>query len=174
VRGKGIVSGYFDDPQKFVEAAISLDGKAKGVYAILNIIAPALLARACNRLAYGAEKTTSDSDITRRRYLLIDADPRRPSDISSTDAELQLAYDTARAIIDYLTSLGFPAPGRGCSGNGAHILYAIDLDEADGGLVTRFLKALAFKFNSARVAVDENLGPTHRRHHHIHEHNVRR
>jgi len=97
-------------------------------------------------------------DITRRRFLLIDVDPTRPSKISSTDAELQLAYQAARAIVDDLTAWGFPAPARGCSGNGAHIVYAIDLDTNDSDLVTRFLKALAFKFNTAQVQIDVSVG----------------
>jgi len=158
VRGKGTVSGYFDDPEKFVEGALSLDGRAEGIYAILNVIQPSLLARAYNRLVECPESTTSDLDITRRRFLLIDVDPTRPSKISSTDAELQLAYQAARAIVDDLTAWGFPAPARGCSGNGAHIVYAIDLDTNDSDLVTRFLKALAFKFNTAQVQIDVSVG----------------
>ena len=40
VRGNGTASGYFDDPKKFVDAALSLDGRAHGVYATLNEFKP--------------------------------------------------------------------------------------------------------------------------------------
>jgi hypothetical protein len=46
-----------------------------------------LLARANNRVVEYAKHATRDDQIERRRWLLIDFDPVRPSGISSTDAE---------------------------------------------------------------------------------------
>ena len=57
----------------------------------LNPVSPTLLARAAMRLEPRATSTTGDMDIVRRRWMLIDCDPVRPSDVSATDAELALA-----------------------------------------------------------------------------------
>ena len=157
VRGSGTASGYFDDPAKFVDAALSLDGRAQGVYATLNEVKPELLARANNRIIYGPEKTTANQDVVRRRWLLIDADPRRASGISSSEEELREALRTAEAVADYLTTIGFPEPGWGLSGNGGHLLYAVNLPADDGGLITEFLKAIAFYFDSASVQIDTSV-----------------
>jgi hypothetical protein len=157
VGGKGVVSGYFTDKERFIEAALKIDGRASGVYATMNIVNPALLARANNRLVQQPAHATCASDILRRAYLLIDADPRRPSGISATATELAQALATARAVVDFLTSLGFPEPAIAMSGNGGHALYAIDVPTDDGGLITEVLRALAFRFNTDTVAVDESV-----------------
>ena len=79
------ISGYFDDPLKLAECAADLDstGKYAGIYITLNPCNPALLARCCNRVRPYAETTTSDHDIFKRRWLLIDCDPKRRAGISS-------------------------------------------------------------------------------------------
>src|SRR5215213_11420390 len=82
-----VVAGYFDDPERAAASAARVSERATGVYATLNRINPALLARAANRLVDGLSPLTSDADITRRTRLLIDFDPRRPTGISSTEAE---------------------------------------------------------------------------------------
>jgi putative DNA primase/helicase len=151
-----ISSGYFNDPQLFVEAALACDGSVSGVYAVLNEIDPASVA-VTNRVQQAPKSTTSDSQIRRRRRLLIDVDPTRPSDTSASEAELALARQTAQAIAEFLRDLGFPEPAAGVSGNGAHLIYAIDLAPNDGGLVKRCLQALAFRFNDVAVQVDETV-----------------
>lgn len=150
-------SGYFDNPKDFVDAAMRYDGRAAGVYATLNIVQPELLARAHNRVEDYVKATTGDANVTRRVRFLIDVDPVRASGISSTNAQLDEARGVARAIVDYVTPLGFPEPALGISGNGAHILYAIDLPVGDGELLKRCLHALAFRFNTATVQVDESV-----------------
>lgn len=150
-------SGYFDNPKDFVEAAMRYDGRASGVYATLNTVAPELLARAHNRVEEYAKSTTGDAHVTRRVRFLIDVDPVRASGISSTDAQLDEARAVARSIVDHLSALGFPEPALGISGNGAHIIYAIDLQVEGGELLERCLKALAFRFNTQTVQVDETV-----------------
>ena len=156
-RGTYTASGYFDNPKDFVEAAMQYDGRAAGVYATLNIVAPELLARAHNRVEEYAKTTTGDANVSRRVRFLIDVDPVRASGISSTDAQLDEARNLARLIVDYLTRLGFPEPALGISGNGAHIIYAIDLPVDAGELLERCLQALAFRFNTATLLVDETV-----------------
>ena len=48
--GSGTVSGYFDRGKALARAAANWDGKAPGVFVVMNPVNPALLARANNRL----------------------------------------------------------------------------------------------------------------------------
>ena len=90
------ISGYFDDWEKLAAAATGI--RARGVYVTLNPVNPALLARANNRLRdmQAGDPATADSDIIGRRWLPVDCDPVRPSGISATDAEHDLALARAR------------------------------------------------------------------------------
>jgi hypothetical protein len=153
----GTVSGYFDNPEQAASAAISWSGKAPGVYFVPNVVNPALLARAQNRLRERVEQTTTDTDITRRRWLLIDFDPARPAGISSTDAEHQSALDRAVRCRDWLSSDGWPSPILADSGNGAHLCYPIDLpnDETSAKLIQRCLQALDLLHSDDAVQVDQ-------------------
>ncbi len=85
-------SGYFDDPVALAAAVRPYDGR-ENVYITLNPVAPALLARAANRIKQGSRSTTSDRDVVARRWLPIDIDPRRPSDISASEAEREAALE---------------------------------------------------------------------------------
>jgi hypothetical protein len=155
----GTVSGYFDDPDRAAAEAARWSGRAAGVYVTLNPVDDALLARAFNRLAERASSTTSDTDVKRRRWLLIDLDPNRPANISATDAEHELAMTRAGACRDYLTGEGWPAPVEADSGNGAHLLYRIDLPNDDPAkqLLERALEALDFQFSDKQVGVDRKV-----------------
>src|SRR5262249_15567458 len=100
---------------------------------------------------------TTDKDFLCRRWLLVDADPVRDAHVSATDAEKASAFETVQAIRAHLQGLGWPTPVLGDSGNGYHLLYRIDLPADDGGLVRRILAALAKRFNSDVVRVDEKV-----------------
>lgn len=153
----GIVSGYFDSPAKLADACASI-ANAKGCYIVANEINPALLARACNRIrAVGKEPTTSDHDVVRRRWLPVDLDPNRPAGIGATDAEHEQAHEAAQRIRDHLHERGWPEPMRVDTGNGALLLYRIDLPTDDGGLVQRVLESLAEQFTDDRVKVDTTM-----------------
>jgi hypothetical protein len=151
-----VASGYFDIFEELAEQAAKLDGRGFAVYATLNPTEPALLARSRNRVKTHPKATTSDTNITRRRWLPVDVDPVRPSNVSSTDDEKQAAVRRAREIRDYLGEQGWPEPLVGDSGNGAHLLYRIDLpnDQESLELVKGVLGALAFKFSDESVSVD--------------------
>ncbi|NUP96099.1 MAG: AAA family ATPase [Planctomycetaceae bacterium] len=152
-----IASGYFDTPLKFLQAVAQRDGTFDGLYATLNRVNPELIARAVNRVKDRALVTTSDSDITERRWCLIDVDPVRPSGISSTDEEHAHALEVSAAIADELTELGWPAPVRADSGNGGHLLYRLGEGCDDGALLERCLKALAMQFDSEQSIVDTSV-----------------
>ena len=153
------VSGYFNDFEKMAACVPSIQ-RACGIYFTLNAVNPALLARASNRLRDCSKKepTTSDNDIQARRYLLIDADPDRPAGISSTDAEHDAALAKARAIETALAAMSWPRPILADSGNGAHLLYSIDLPADDAELVSRVLKGIAATFNKGDgIKIDESV-----------------
>ena len=143
-RAPHTVSGYFDNPVKLAQATRSIHG-AKGIYLTLNPVDPALLGRAYNRAKNigKGDNTTSDSNIVRRRTMVIDFDPDRLQGISASDEEKESAHLIAREVRDYLQSEGWPEPLIGDSGNGYHLVYRIDLPADDGGLVKRCLSALA-------------------------------
>lgn len=150
-------SGYFDDADEAARNVALLKG-AKGIYFTPNPADPALLARASNRLRKTPKgESTSDSNVTGRRWLLLDFDAIRPSGISASDAEHEAAIEKAEAVAEFLTGLGWPEPIHADSGNGAHLLYRIDLPADDGGLVQRVLQVLADKFNDDTVKVDTTV-----------------
>ena len=139
-------SGYFDF--EHIKDAAEAVGKLygfRGVYATPNPVKPDLLARAVNRIRpLGRnDPTTADGDVIRRRWLLIDCDAERPAGISSTDAEHEAALAKAREIRDGLSTLDWPQPVVIDSGNGAQLMYAIDLPVEDSGLIRRFLESLS-------------------------------
>jgi hypothetical protein len=151
------MSGYFDNFKLLADSAIKYGVGAKGVYVTLNPVNPALLARASNRLRIVGknDSLTSDADITKRRWLPIDLDPVRPSGISSTDQEHSLAVERAFQMREALRQDGWPDPIVGDSGNGAHLLYRVELPTGDNELVKRCLQALARRFDDDQVKIDE-------------------
>ena len=150
-------SGYFDDADKLAVALAKIK-TAKGIYITPNPIDPALLARAANRIRKTPKgESTQDSNILRRRWLLIDTDPQRPSGISATDVEHEAALQRARAIYAYLRDLGWPDPIAADSGNGSHLLYHIDVPSDDNGQIERCLKSLAARFDDDAVKVDQTV-----------------
>jgi hypothetical protein len=151
------VAGYFDDWNCLAEAAVRLH--SRGIYWTPNPVNPALLARAANRVVDQGkgDSLTAANDILARRWLLVDLDPVRPANISSTDEELGLALARAVDLRGCLADLGWPAPLYASSGNGAHLMYRIDLPADDDTLVMRTLAALAARFDDDRVRVDQKV-----------------
>jgi hypothetical protein len=148
--------GYFDDRRALANAALQLDDKgAKGVYVTPNPVKPDLLARAKNRTVRSPKSTTTNGEITRRRWLLIDADPLRPAGIPSTDDELAAARSRVARVARFLKGKGFPGGVLAESGNGAHLLYRVDLPPDDGGLCKRVLQTLDARFTDEEVEVDD-------------------
>lgn len=140
-----IESGYFDGNHiKDVPAALSHIKSAKGFYVTVNPVKPELLNRAVNRVRpAGREPTTTDADILCRRWLLIDCDAKRSSGIPSSDAEHLKAQQKAMEIQQGFASMGWNDPFVLDSGNGAQLMYRIDVPTADCGLVQRVLQSVA-------------------------------
>src|SRR5574344_481799 len=154
-RREHVESGYFDfEHIASVPEALKRLRSYRGVYVTVNPVKPDLLARAVNRIRpAGKNPTTSDSDIVCRRWLLIDCDAVRPSGVSSSDVEHEAALVKAQEVRDGLKSLGWPDPVMTDSGNGAQLMYRIDLPANDSGLVPRVVAEVA-KASSDAVKID--------------------
>ena len=155
--------GYYTDFTKLAEDGEVLDSISdlKGIYVTLNEVNPALLARCVNRVkkAGNKEPQTGDSDIIRRRWFPIDIDAKRPAGISSSDEEHEAALHRAGQIAGFLSELGWPEPVKGDSGNGAHLLYQIDLpnDAESTQLIKTCLVGLSQIFSDAHSEVDTSV-----------------
>jgi hypothetical protein len=159
--------GYYSDMEALATDAAYLGECAPVVYFTLNEVDSRLLHRSMNKLksevgnGAGSKKatTTSDKDIRRYRYLLVDCDPKRPADIASSEAEHEAARERAQEVYMNLRERGWPNAVCADSGNGYHLLYRIDLENTTGNeaLVKRVLAALAFHFSDAEVTIDESV-----------------
>jgi len=152
-------TGYFDtDHLDELIAEIKSVQEAQGFYITLNPVVRGLHARAYNRTKK-AEKgdSTSDRDIEKRRWMLIDIDPVRPSGISSTEEEKKAAGMVAREVRKWLSAQDWPNPIAIDSGNGYHLLYLIELPAGDNELLKGCLEALDEKFSTATVKIDTSV-----------------
>lgn len=158
---KRVDAGYFDAEHRdeLVESSAKLNSSGAAVYVTLNPLDPQLLARCANRVQEFAQATATDTNVTRRCWLLVDIDPQRPKDTSSTDAQYDLALERGRAIYAYLADRGWPRPVVAHSGNGVHLLYRVDLpnDEVSRDLIKHVLEALAAHFDDDAVRVDRSV-----------------
>ncbi|MCO7126061.1 hypothetical protein NIE88_09760 [Sporolactobacillus shoreicorticis] len=156
---KGTVSGYFSRLEDLAESSLRFEHGAPGVYFTLNPVKKALLARAENRTMLRMPNLTADSDIESRRWLPLDFDPVRPSGISSTDKEHEAALTLAQEVKGHLSACGFPEPVSADSGNGAHLLYRIQLpnDDASRQLIKRVLEVIADRFSTKTVHIDKTV-----------------
>jgi hypothetical protein len=128
IRAGRVVSGYFDDHDKLAtEIQRAEKYGASGIYYTINPVNPALLGRYFNRLQDYASPTTADPDIIKRRWLPVDLDAVRPTGISSSDEEHEAAIARAR-IIRREMSTAWGEAILADSGNGAHLLYPLDLE----------------------------------------------
>ena len=151
-----IQSGYFNDLDLLASAAAaSSDSGAHGVYITPNRRNPALFSRSPNKLTSGLP-STSDDDVERHTYLLIDVDPIRPSHISSSTEEKRLAFDVVKTIYNTLNAEGWPEPLFGDSGNGAHLIYKVDLPPYHT-TIRRFYSALSLFFDREGVSIDQKV-----------------
>jgi hypothetical protein len=155
-------SGFFDNARDLAEALSELDElNPEAVYASLNPVTYEAFARSPNQFQHaksGVRLACRDEDISRRDWILADFDPRRPTKMSSTDTEKELARQKMVAVQDYLLSEGVPHMVVCDSGNGWHLLIPCDLpnDKESAQLVKGFLEYLDAKFSDDRVAIDQS------------------
>ena len=151
-------SGYFTDIEKAIPFLRQYDGY--GIYATFNEVKESCYGRTqCDQIIDRPKSTTNDADIERRRYILIDFDPERPSDTNASDAEKQLAMDRMKQVGGFLRREGFNYPVIADSGNGYHLYYKVDLpnDKETTDTVRDFLLALDALFSDDKVKVDTSV-----------------
>ncbi len=140
-----------NDLDALVEAAMQLSGD-RGVYYTMNPVSP-------HNLPAGADRAAKVGDILRRRWLLVDVDPTRPTGTNASEAEKASARTVADRVRDWLAGRGWPAPIEVDSGNGYHLLYRIGLpcDEVSQALLRQVLHALGDAHDCGEAAVDRQV-----------------
>ena len=153
---KSTASGYFKDIDKAIEAISRYEGNA-GIYAPINAIEDASYGRFQHeKIVDAPEATTSDRDIDRRRWILIDLDSKRATGTNATNEELQESKAVMCKIGVFLRDQGFNPPVVAMSGNGWHLYYRIDAPNSQGATeaVQRFLQVLDMQFSNEHCEVD--------------------
>lgn len=162
-RNKKPISGYFRDADTLIEKFGTVNLDSVNVYITLNQIKSELLARVQSECFVAGVNTTADGEVTGYNWLFIDLDPVRPTGISSSDDELKEAFGLAGRVASYLSDCGFEKPVKAMSGNGAHLLYRVQLANNDDNkaLIEHCLKALSMMFDTDKVKVDTaNFNPS--------------
>lgn len=155
-----IDSGYFDSPALAANAIVSASGYYKGMYFTPNPVMSDALARSYNRVTPWSQHTTQDPEVTRRRWLMVDIDARRPVGISSSVAEHAATLNCAHAIAAVLTMMyGFPDPMITDSGNGAWLMYRVDEENSDTvrDEFHTFLRILKKQYDSPLIDMDTTV-----------------
>lgn len=145
---KPTVSGYFraDSPRIAAELAKYPN---RTFYQLLNPVKSACYARAQHeRLVERPKETTSDNDIIGFQWILIDADPVRPSGVSASAEEKEAAHAVAGKTMKRLMATGFSEPIVADSGNGYHLLFKVHISTDDRQVVADFLSVLDMWFST--------------------------
>lgn len=155
------LQGFFNDPLLASQYLANMSEEYKGIYVTLNPLVDDVIHRAQNKLKQQVQGLgATDGEVTQRLWLPIDIDPIRAKGISATPTEHKNALKLARSIADTLELVyGFPDPILASSGNGAHLLYAIDLPNNDEtrDAIKAFLYALKATFSDSRCDVDVSV-----------------
>ena len=131
-------AGYFDY-EHIEEIPRQLDNLLayKGIYVTVNPLNPAVLGRAANRFKRDKLIGAKDEEVARRRWLLIDCDAKRVSGVPSSEEEHAHALAKAEEIRAGLASMGWPEPICLDSGNGAQLMFRVDLPAQDEAPVVK-------------------------------------
>ncbi len=148
--------GYFKSMDVLIDALRQQNLEGANVYAVLNEINPACYAKSAHDKFLSGAVSTSDNDIKARRLVLIDLDPKRPTDTSSSEMQVHAAYEKAIKVFEYLKQQGFSKPMVVFSGNGYHLIYKVALrnDEYNKQLIKDFLKTLDLLFSDEEIQID--------------------
>lgn len=151
---KPVVSGYFraDSPAIAKELAKFPN---RTFYQTMNRVKSACYSRGQHeKLIERPKETTSDNDIAGYQWILIDADPVRPSGISASKEEKEAARRVAGMAMKKLMAMGFSEPVVADSGNGYHLLFKIHASTDDRQVLADFLAVLDMWFSTDAVKID--------------------
>ena len=165
--GKNTYSGYFTNIDTLIaQLRPLLDHNnyqyygAMQAYFTLNEVNEDLYSREQRDVFVKKPKsTTTDGDITRRRFVLIDLDPQRSAGISASNEEFEKAHMKCVDVYKYLLANGFKEPIITVSGNGYHCYVPCDMpnDDEHNELIKKFLQSLSNIFGGDDVEVDEKV-----------------
>lgn len=165
--GSTTYSGYFKDVDTLITALRPyLDYNndkyygALQAYFTLNDIDSDLYGREQrDKFVKKPKATTTDANVVRRRFVMLDFDACRVAGVSASDDEFEKAHLKAVEVYRYLISQGFKEPIITTSGNGWHAYLTCDMpnDEEHNELVKRFLQSLGKMFSDEYVEIDEKV-----------------
>lgn len=159
--GQNTYSGYYHSIDNIIRDITPIcDYPNMQLYFVMNSINEACYDRQQHeKLVRKPKNTTSDNDIEGRFFLLLDFDPKRPSGVSSTNEELELAHKKALEVFRFLKQQGFSQPIVTQSGNGWHLYYKIKLAGSNENteLIKRFLKSISMLFSDESVDIDTSV-----------------
>ena len=165
--GKNTYSGYFTNIDTLIaQLRPILDHNnyqyygAMQAYFTLNEVNEDLYSREQRDVFVKKPKsTTTDGDIVRRRFVLIDLDPQRSAGISASNEEFEKAHMKCVDVYKYLLANGFKEPIITVSGNGYHCYVPCDMpnDDEHNELIKKFLQSLSNIFGGDDVEVDEKV-----------------
>jgi len=158
VLGRKTYSGYFKDVDLLIKELARYEDD--NIYFVLNDINEACYSREQKDKFYEKPKnTTSDNDIVKRSWLLIDIDSKRATGVSATNEEKNKSRIVSNKVFSYLRNIGFCEPICTDSGNGYHLLYKIDLpnDNDTKLLLQKFLQVLDMYFSVDGADVDKSV-----------------
>lgn len=158
------LSGYFNNADTLLKAFDTVDLRKTNVYMTLQTLNEQCYARSQrDRFMRKTKAATSDTDVKGYSWFFIDMDPERISDTSSTDEQLRMSFEKAKAVEEYLAEQGFTKPIKAISGNGAHLLYPIRIKNDPEGIqiIKSCLEAIAERFTDEAVKIDTvNFNPS--------------
>ena len=141
-------SGYFREVDTAINELKRQNLRKANVYITLNEINAACYDRSQKDvLRQYSKASTSDNDISGYDWLMVDLDPVRPTDTSSTDEQIELAKKAGNEVFKFMSNIGFERPLCAFSGNGVHLLYKVFLksDESNKSIIQKCLKVLVMK-----------------------------
>ena len=154
---KPVISGYFraDSPAIAKEIARY---PHRTFYQTMNRVKAACYSREQREhLVERPKETTSDNDIAGYQWILIDADPVRPSGVSASREEKEAARRVAGRTMKKLMAMGFSEPIVADSGNGYHLLFKIHTSTDERPALADFLAVLDMWFSTAEVKIDTSV-----------------
>ena len=151
-------SAYFRSSDNLIRELKRQKLQNANVYIVLNALNEDCDGRDQFDHFMNGKTSTSDGDIKSREWILIDLDPKRPAKTSSTQAQVDLAYERAKQVYKFLKDEGFTEPIVGFSGNGYHLLYKVKLrnNSENTNLVKKFLNTLKMFFSDDNVDMEED------------------
>lgn len=158
-----LVAGVFSNVGNLINSIESAVGGNVNWYFVFNEIDAHVLK---NKVVYNENNEClrilkngggiADCDIVKRRWVMLDFDPRRPSGTSSTDEQLEKAKQVAKRVWEFLFYNGFYDYVGCLSGNGYHIMLPCDMvvNEQTDRLVKDFIKVISMLFSTQDVEID--------------------